>query len=72
MSAPTEITIPMPTVAPVGWAIDDPQMIQDVWDVFVKPEQDAGMPQSIEMRKLMAILRAVFHGLSATTAEAAS
>ena len=58
------ITIPVPVVAPLGWELDKPQMVQDVWDVFVKPEQDAGVPQSIEMRALMAILRAIYQGLS--------
>lgn len=34
-----------------------PGMVQEVWDCFVKPDQDAGLPQSAEMRVLMAILR---------------
>jgi hypothetical protein len=39
-----------------------------VWDAFVKPEQDAGLPPSVEMRLLMAILRAMHNGLSSATA----
>jgi hypothetical protein len=57
------ITIPTPIVAPLGWAVDNPQMIQDLWDTFVKPEQDAGRPPSVEMRVLMAVLRALYVGL---------
>lgn len=38
-------------------------MVQEVWDVFVKPDQDAGNVQSGEMRVLMAILRATYEGL---------
>lgn len=58
------VTIPVPLVAPVGWELDDPNIVQEVWDAFVKPEQDAGTPQSGEMRCLMAILRAVYKGLA--------
>jgi hypothetical protein len=32
-------------------------MVQEVWDVFVKPAQDADELQSGEMRVLMGILR---------------
>lgn len=58
------ITIPTPQLAPFGLPITDPESVQEVWDAFVKPEQDAGIPQSVEMRALMAILRAVHKGLS--------
>lgn len=58
------ISIPVPMVAPFGALITRPETVQEVWDAFVKPEQDAGTPQSIEMRLLMAILRAVYQGLT--------
>lgn len=59
------ISIPVPLVAPIGWEVDKPEMIQDVWDAFVKPSQsDNAPPQSAEMRVLMAILRSVYEGLS--------
>jgi hypothetical protein len=58
------MAIPVPVVAPLGWEVDDPKVVQEVWDTFVKPEQEAGTPQSGEMRVLMAILRAVYEGLS--------
>lgn len=35
-------------------------MVREVWDTFVKPDQDADLPQSAEMRVLMAILRNAF------------
>lgn len=57
------IQIPVPIVAPVGWELTDPAIVQEVWDTFVKPDQEAGIPQSGEMRCLMAILRAVHKGL---------
>ena len=56
------VLIPAPLIAPLGIECTAP-MVQDVWDVFVKPEQDAGGPQSGEMRVLMAILRSVHEGL---------
>lgn len=34
--------------------------VQEVWDTFVKPKQDAGELQSIEDRALMAILRSAY------------
>jgi hypothetical protein len=49
-------------VRPLSWNIARSD-VQDVWDAFVKPLQDSGDPQSIEMRTLMAILRAVYAGL---------
>lgn len=58
------ITIPVPLVAPFGFEVDTPAMVQEVWDTFVKPSQsDDAPPQSGEMRVLMAILRAVAQGL---------
>lgn len=61
------ITIPVPLVAPSGFEVNDPAMVEDVWDTFVKPTQsDDAPPQSAEMRVLMAILRAVHAGLEAT------
>lgn len=56
------ITIPTPVVAPLGIPITA-SAVQEVWDTFVKPDQDAGNLQSAEMRCLMAILRAVYAGL---------
>lgn len=56
------LTIPHPLVWPFGLPITAGG-VQDVWDCFVKPDQDAGNPQSVEMRLLMAILRAVAAGL---------
>lgn len=53
------MTIPVPQLLPLGIPLNSASTVQDVWDAFVKPGQDAGMPQSIEMRSLMAILRAV-------------
>jgi hypothetical protein len=64
VSAQRTITIPVPIVAPTGSELDKPEYVQEVWDAFVKPEQDAEIPQSVEMRLLMAILRAVHAGLS--------
>jgi len=55
-------TAPVPQVAPFGHEVTAP-MVQDVWDAFVKPDQDAGNVQSSEMRVLMAILRATYEGL---------
>jgi hypothetical protein len=55
--------IPVPVVAPLGWTVDNKQMVQEVWDVFVKPAQERGDLPSIEMRVLMAILRAVYEGM---------
>jgi hypothetical protein len=52
------IKVPMPTVAPLMYEMTK-EGVREVWDAFVKPDQDSGMPQSVEMRLLMAILRAV-------------
>lgn len=56
------IRIPVPIVAPLGQEVE-PDDIRMVWDAFVKPTQMAGEPQSMEMRILMAVLRAVNAGL---------
>ena len=58
-----EFRIPFPTVMPFRTRIDRSEYVQEVWDAFVKPEQDRGEPPSVEMRLLMAILRAVAEGL---------
>lgn len=59
------ITIPVPLVAPFGIEITDPQVIENIWDTFVKPGQsDDAPPQSAEMRALMAVLRSVHQGLT--------
>lgn len=48
-----KIEIPEPTVAPLGVEITRDE-VREVWDTFVKPDQDAGNVQSIEMRILTA------------------
>jgi hypothetical protein len=55
---------PIPIVRPLGSRLDKAEYVQEVWDEFVKPEQDAEIPPSVEMRLLMAILRAVAQGLT--------
>lgn len=59
-----KITIPMPVVAPFGTEVNA-DAVQMVWDTYIKPGQEAEMPQSIEERILMAILRAIYAGLAA-------
>lgn len=54
-----------PIYAPFGLDITR-GMVQDVWDCFVKPDQDAGIPQSGEMRVLMGILREAYRVLPET------
>jgi hypothetical protein len=66
------LTIPVPVVRPLDSLLDRPEYVQEVWDAFVKPDQDSGLPPSIEMRLLMAILRAVYQGLSALPATEAT
>ena len=56
-----QIIMPVPTVAPFGTEFT-PEYAQEVWDAFVKPDQEAGIPQSVEMRMLMALLRAFAQG----------
>lgn len=52
--------LPAPAqVAPFGFDVTS-GMVREVWDTFVKPDQDADLPQSAEMRVLMAILRNAF------------
>ena len=58
------VVIAVPMVRPLWTPLDQPEYIQEVWDTFVKPEQDAEVPQSVEMRMLMAILRSVYDGLA--------
>jgi hypothetical protein len=55
-------TARIPEMAPLGVEVT-PGMVREAWDVFVKPGQDRGEPQSGEMRILMAILRSVYAGL---------
>lgn len=59
-------TAPIPTVRPLGYEVTA-EMVQEVWDAYIKPGQDAGMPQSVEERVLMAILRSVYAGLTPST-----
>ena len=57
--------LPQPLIAPLGVKVT-PAMVQEVWDTFVKPTQsNDAPPQSIEMRALMGILRAVHAALEA-------
>jgi hypothetical protein len=67
MSAKSEavemMVIPVPLVMPLGWPLKSKKVVEEVWDVFVKPEQERGNPPSIEMRCLVAILRAVWEGM---------
>ena len=57
--------LPQPLIAPLGVKVT-PEMVQEVWGTFVKPTQsDDAPPQSIEMRALMGILRAVHAALEA-------
>lgn len=55
------IEMPVPTAMPLGVEVL-PEHAQEIWDAFVKPEQDAGVSQSVEMRMLMALLRAFNQG----------
>lgn len=56
------VVIPVPLVLPLGQEVDA-SGVKAVWDLYIKPGQAAGEPQSIEERYLMAILRAVNAGL---------
>lgn len=56
------INMPVPLVAPFGTEFT-PEYANEVWDAFVKPDQDTGLPQSAEMRCLMALLRAFAQGV---------
>ena len=55
------INMPIPVAAPLGVEVL-PEHAKEVWDAFVKPDQEAGLSQSVEMRMLMAILRAFHQG----------
>lgn len=61
-TVPTMV-IPVPVLAPLDIPVISSEAVQDVWDAFVKPDQDKGNPQSVEMRLLMAILRSVHEGM---------
>ena len=57
------VTIPWPHVRPLAIPVT-PSSVQEVWDTFVKSApEDFASPPSVEMRTLMAILRAVYAGL---------
>lgn len=57
-------TCPVPVMRPMGVPLNA-DAVQDVWNTYVVPGQaDDAPPQSVEMRALMAILRAVHKGLS--------
>ena len=58
------VAIALPLVRPLAMPVDKPEYVTEVWDAFVKPEQDAEIPPSVEMRMLMAILRSVYDGLA--------
>lgn len=58
------VTIPVPRTLPLGFEIT-PSGVQEVWDTFVKPtHSDNAPPQSIEVRMLAGILRAVYAGMT--------
>ena len=50
---------PAAKVRPLGLDLDA-SAVQEVWDTFVKPQQDSGELQSVEDRILMAILRTMY------------
>lgn len=54
--------IPLAQVAPTGWEIDSPEMVQTVWDMVIAEQNNR--VQSIEDRMLMAILRSYYAGLT--------
>jgi hypothetical protein len=58
------VAIAIPIVRPLAMPLDKPEYVTEVWNAFVKPEQDAEIPPSVEMRLLMAILRSVYDGLA--------
>lgn len=59
-STPDTITFDWPTL-PDGGPVTAHD-VQDIWNRYVKPDQDAELPQSGEMRVLMGILRAYWKG----------
>ena len=68
MSDRKTVTIPWPTVRPFDFEVTR-DAVREAWDTFVVPDQESGGPQSIEMRVLMGILRAVYEGRPATEQE---
>lgn len=58
----TDITIPLPLVRPLGLPVTRAN-VEEVWNAFIKPEQEERGLQSVETRILMAILRSVYEGL---------
>lgn len=58
----------MPIMAPLNVPITR-DGVREVWDTFVKPDQDSGNPQSVEMRALMGLLRWAYTTLPPTTKE---
>lgn len=66
---PKTYEMPEPLVAPLGHGVTR-DTVREVWDAFVTPSQsDDAPPQSVEMRALMAILRAVYVALPGTESE---
>lgn len=61
--ADPEMLIPIPQMAPFGSELSI-SAVREVWNTYIKPNQDAGNLQSIEERELMAILRAVYAGFN--------
>lgn len=60
-----------PVSAPLGLPVTR-DGVREVWDAYIVPtQQDEFAPQSVETRQLMAILRAVYVALPATTKEPA-
>jgi hypothetical protein len=57
------LRVRIPLIAPLGLPLDKRSYMQEIWDTFVKPEQEMEIPQSAEMRALMAVLRAVYSAL---------
>ena len=57
------ITIPIPIISPMGLEITEASTIEEIWDAFINPTQEEELPPSVEMRCLMAVLRAVYAGL---------
>ncbi len=68
MTDPTPITeadslvIPWPTVRPMGFRLSAAGL-QQAWSEIMTPIAEEQIPQSIELRCLMAALRAVFDGM---------
>jgi hypothetical protein len=60
----TTLELKLVPVAPLGMTLTR-SAVQEVWDTFVKPDQEAEMPQSVEMRLLMACLRSLYASMPA-------